>query len=507
MTKRDDLFDLINIMSKSEKRYFKVSATQHTVKGKNKYVLLFDLINKQKVYNEKAIKLAITDKMLQKNFAVEKNYLYNFLLKTLTSFHGQKSLNAKASNSLYTISLLTSKALYNQSSKLIEKTIKFAEQSENFTLLLELLKLKIDYLEGVADNQKIQETYKRMFEIQNIQGNVMEYRYYHNLMYDLLSELGKTAKNEIIKKAEELLDNDLLKSEDNGLCNESKIKFNEIWVLYCYLKKDFKKGFSYSERSIEIIDSLPLFITEKQSIYISSLNNYIIFGTSIREFEKAYEKVGILKSLLTKDSTNRSNISIFSSTALIETHNFVATSQFEKIYDIIEELETGVELFGDKLFLSQKYGLFFNISTLFFINGDFNLALKWINKIIHFEEPKARTDMMGFAWVLNLLIHFELKNHDYLDYLMKSTHRYLANKNQLIITAKALMDAIKVQIKFSDKNKKDEAYLTCLKLIQSPECKNELGDAESFELQLWVKSKVEGRSFSSLIEEYNNSLG
>ena len=509
MSKRDDLFDLIKIMSKSEKRYFKVIASQHTVKEKNKYVLLFDAVNKQKEYDEKAVKASITDEMLKKNFAVEKNYLYNFLLKTLTSFHGQKSLNAKASNSLYTIRLLTSKALYNQSSKLIEKTIKFAEQSENFTLLLELLKLKIDFLEEVAESQKIKEAYKRMFEVQNIQNNIIQYRYYHHLMYELLSKMGRVSRKEIIEEAQELLEDKLLKSVDAGLCNEAKIRFHEIWGLYYYLGKDFKKAYKQSELSFEIIDNVPLFKTEKQNNYISCLNNYIIFASSIRKFDKAIEKTSTLKSLLTKDGTNRGNINIFSSTALIETNYFVNTSQFTKVYDIVDELEEGLELFGGKMFLSRKYGLFFNVAILYFINGDFNLALKWVNRIIHFEEPKTRTDMMGFAWLLNLIIHFELKNYDYLDYLMKSTQRYLNNKNQLKETVRALIDVMKVQIKQSDKDKRHQAYLACFETLSASECQKEIGGSgsEYFEIVLWIRSKVEKRSYANLIEEYNNSLG
>lgn len=506
MSKRDDLFDLIKIMSKSEKRYFKVIASQHTVKDKNKYVLLFDLVNKQKEYDEKAVKASITDKMLKKNFAVEKNYLYNFLLKTLTSFHSQKSLNAKASNSLYTIRLLTSKALYNQSSKLIEKTIKFAEQSENFTLLLELLKLKIDYLEEVAENQTIRNTYDQMFEIQTIQNNVIQYRYYHNLMYEVLSNLGRKEVKDIIKEAKDIISNKYLSSFDQALCNESKIRFHEIWGLYYYLEKDFKNAFKNSEKSIALIDNAPFFKTEKQNNYISFLNNYIIFGSGIRAFDKAKEKITILKNLLTKDSTNRSNINIFSSTSLIETNYFITTSQFHKIYDIVDELEEGLSLFGDKMFISRKYGLFFNVAVLYFINGDFNLALKWINRIIHFEEPKTRTDMLGFAWILNLIIHYELKNYDYLDYLMKSTQRYLNNKKQLEETGKAIVELIKSQIKHSDNTKKDEAIQLCLTKLDAPECKKELLDDEFFEISLWVKSKLEKRPFSNLITEHNLSL-
>jgi hypothetical protein len=506
MSKRDDLFDLIKIMSKSEKRYFKVIATQHTVKGKNKYVLLFDLINKQTEYDEKSIKASLSDKMLKKNFAVEKNYLYNFLLKTLTSFHSQKSLNAKASNSLYTIRLLTSKALYNQSSKLIEKTIKFAEQSENYTLLLELLKLKIEYLEEVGDNKKIRATYERVFEVQKIHTNVIQYRYLHNLMYEAMANLGRKPHKEIVADAKKILSNEYLKSEDLGLCVEAKIRFNETWGLYYYLIKDFKSAFKQSQKTIELVDNSPLYKTEKQNNYISHLNNYIVFSAAIRNFEKSNEKIAILKSLITKDTTNKNNINIFSSTALIETNYFITSNQFDKIYEHLAEFEKGLELFGDKMFLSRKYGLFFNISILYFINKDYNLALKWINKIIHFEEPKTRTDMLGYAWLFNLIIHYELKNYDYLDYLMKSTLRYLMNKNQLVETTKVIIELLKVQIKSTDEKKKKDALTLCLKQLDNDNCKKELFDGEYFEVKLWVQSLLDKTPYITLLTQYNKSL-
>ena len=49
------LFELINSMTKSEKRYFKLLSSRHAIGGENNYTLLFDKIDEQKVYNEEKI--------------------------------------------------------------------------------------------------------------------------------------------------------------------------------------------------------------------------------------------------------------------------------------------------------------------------------------------------------------------------------------------------------------------------------------------------------------------
>lgn len=501
---KDNLFELIQSMSKSEKRYFKLNSSTHSDK-ENSYVKMFDVINTQKNYNEKEVKEKLKNSIKVKNFAVEKNYLYNFLLKSLTSFHGQKSLNAKASNSLYTIRLLISKALYTQAKKLIDKNEKFAEQSENFTLLLELLKLKIDYLESILDNEKIRDTYTRIFEVQSILNNVIQYRFLHNQVYEILTNLGKKPISQLIDETKKIFESELLQSIDLALCVESKIRYHESWALYFYLQSDYKSAFKHSEKTIELTDKNGLFKTEKQNDYISNLNNYIIFSSANRDFDKANEKINILKSLTTKDTTNRDNINIFSSTTSAESFNFITTNQYKKIYDVIEEYENGFTLFGDKMLLSRKYGLFLNISILYFINEEFNLALKWTNKIINSEEPSTRTDMLGYAWLYNVVIHYELKNHDYLDYLMKSTLRYLSNKNQLIETSQAIITLIKVLISSPKLDEKEKALKTCLKKLTSESCEKETMDSD-LELKLWVKSKIENKTYASLLIAHNNSL-
>lgn len=509
MARRDDLFDLINTMSKSEKRYFKVVANQYSVGRENKYVVLFDHISKQKEYDEASVKKSLKDEMLRKNFAVEKNYLYNYLLKTITSFHGNKNLNAKASSSLYTIRLLTSKLLFHQSRKLINKTLKFVEKSENHTLHIELLKLKIDVLEEFPDEQEAKnQTYLEIFSVHKIQENVFQYRYYNDLMYDLMYRtFSESEENEIKKTTKEIakiLDHELFSSEEKGLCNEAKIKFNETFAMYYYLKQDFSSAFKFSQRSLEIVNDTPYFKEEKQSDYSSVLNNNIVFAGILKKFDIAIERNKLLKDLMTNEVANRNNVDIFSSTALIDTNFFIQSGEPGKIHDEIDSINYNLKLFGSKVLIPKLYALYFNLMLLYFLNGEFSQAVNWVNKIIHDKEPDTHTHILAYSHLFNLLIHFELKNYDYLeDHLMKSTYKYLSNKEQLtevIIVLNTLLNELIISTK---KTQKSKALTLCLEQLNAKKCADELEAGRCYEVKLWVESKLNKEDFHLLIKDSN----
>ena len=78
----DDLFQLIKSLKQTEKRYFKIFASIHVKGEQNNYVKLFDAIDRQQEYDEKALLENLHGETFVKQFAVTKNYLYKLKLKT-----------------------------------------------------------------------------------------------------------------------------------------------------------------------------------------------------------------------------------------------------------------------------------------------------------------------------------------------------------------------------------------------------------------------------------------
>lgn len=71
-----NLHQLIKSLSAPEKGYVKKQATVHVIGEQNKYIRIFEAIEKQKEYDEKAILKKFKDDPILNNFSVAKNYLF-----------------------------------------------------------------------------------------------------------------------------------------------------------------------------------------------------------------------------------------------------------------------------------------------------------------------------------------------------------------------------------------------------------------------------------------------
>src|SRR4051812_12079078 len=132
-----DLFLLIKSMGKNEKRYFKLQIKNQ---GNRNYIQLFDTIDKQKQYDELKIKKVFSDKAFIKQLSVAKNYLYALILKVLSAYHSDRTVDFRIRTALNQVEILFFKNLFKQCLKIIEREKKIAEQLERYALLLELLK-------------------------------------------------------------------------------------------------------------------------------------------------------------------------------------------------------------------------------------------------------------------------------------------------------------------------------------------------------------------------------
>lgn len=498
----DLLFELINSLNRNEKGYVKKYAQQHVVGENNNYIILFNLIDKQKSYDEKTIKQHIKTKLkddkFYKNFAVVKNYLYNFLLKALTAYHSQNSYNAKAATSLHTIQILIDKAQYKQASKLIEKTLKFARKSENFTLLLEVLKLKVIYLEAILENEKINATYEEIFNTETILFNLNKYRQLHHLMYSLAMRLGTEELKNVIKEAKVLLKNKLLQTEEAALCNEAKIRYNEIHLLYNYMIDDTEAGYKNSTRTYELSCATPYYKEEKQENYVSNINNLLIFCNATERYEQVAELLQELRGMITKDPTSKLNIRIFATYGIQETNLYISTQKFELIKNEIDNLTHGLTLFEKQLLHVQQYIIFMNISICYFAVGNYRECIKWVNKILNGPIPETRHDVVSFAHVLSALTHYELGHYDLLDYLAGAATRYFDKStentnryNQVIALLKELSictSHIERKHKLQEFAKKHKKSNDPLHSVYS-----------SFDVLAWVNGKVNGANYADAL--------
>ena len=137
MKPSNELFDLIQSLTKSEKRFFKLHSALQS--GEKNYLRIFDAVDKQKAYDEEAIKKQFAKETFIRHFPSEKNHLYKLVLKALRAYHAESSVTGVLKQHINNIEILFSKALYAEATKILHRAKKVAADHERFYYWFELL--------------------------------------------------------------------------------------------------------------------------------------------------------------------------------------------------------------------------------------------------------------------------------------------------------------------------------------------------------------------------------
>ena len=118
------------------------------------------------------------------------------------------------------------------------------------------------------------------------------------------------------------------------------------------------------------------------------------------------------------------------------------------------------------------------------------------------NEQNLRQDVYSFARLFNLVIHYELGNYDFLEYVVKSASRYLNKqaRNYEIenICIKQIRKLSKTPIEINrleifERLDRDVSVIL--------EDHNEQVILAYFNIEAWVKSKIKKLSFQKVIQD------
>ncbi len=116
----DFVFQLIQAMTKSEKRQFKLYSGRLEANNTAKFVLLFDVLDKQREYDERQIIHHVGVKKQQ--LSNLKAHLYKQILISLRLNPAHQDTTQHLHEQLDYARILYSKGLYRQSLKILEKS-------------------------------------------------------------------------------------------------------------------------------------------------------------------------------------------------------------------------------------------------------------------------------------------------------------------------------------------------------------------------------------------------
>jgi len=501
------LFELIKYLSKSEKRYFKIISSRHTIGEENNYIHLFDYLELQETYDEKALFEHFKGEAFLNRFSITKKRLYDHIINALDAFHASSSIDAQLFKLMHSADILYHKSLYEQSRRQLRSAEKLALKHDRFNLLAEISKKQKRLIEskGYTDEKEIDlilandRSYNEQSNSYNELWNIK------SRLFALLSNKGVSRTALDLADFKILLDDFLFKTQAIELSFETKYLYHHTYSAYYYACGDLTNSLSQLKENIEHLEHKKEYIEENPNLYFSILTNAIYIASKTKDLLLAQNYFKRLKNLTTTYSIQANedfNIKHFSSTSSIEITLHVLKGQIQEALQALPVIENGLSLYEEKLTTSRKLFLCFKIATVYFMNADYHAALKWINKIINEPELDEKEDLVSFTHILSVLIHFEMKNERFIPYSLKSTTRFLKKRNRLYAVETHFLKFITKAAKESDYFERESLFENLYSELQHYEDNQfERIAFDYFDFVSWAKSKITQKSMSEIIKE------
>lgn len=425
-----ELFKLIKSLSKSEKRFFKLSSSLQS--GEKNYLKIFDAIEKQEEYDEEALKKSFKKERFINHLPSEKNHLYKLILKSLRSFHGEQTVSSLLKQELKNVEILYNKALYKECEKFVSRAKELAAENEKFYYWYELIAWQKKLLEEAYEegefstnlDELVQEEEKVIAKLRNL----AEYQVVYSKI-NLIFRSGGFTRN---KKEKEIVDSiadyHLIKGKNTAISTRATSMCYYIKGLCAATVRNYADSFQFFNRTREILDANPKIKEDSAQRYVMTLFHLLRCYIENKDFDEAEMLIQDIRSLTDKKGFNTIDISvrIFSSSNNLELYLLQQKGDFAKAVSLLENIDEQRISFDDKISKEQEVLFLYNKAYCYFGIGEFKKALSYLNEILNDNEQNLRQDIYSFSRILNLIIHYELENYEFLEYVIKSTNRYLS---------------------------------------------------------------------------------
>ncbi len=505
---KEALFELIKSLSKSEKRYFKLLSSRHTIGDENNYVKLFDFIDKQTVYDEEALFKEFKDEAFLHRFSITKKRLYDHVLNALDAFHSTNSVDAQLFKMMHSADILFNKSLYDQCARILRSAEKLAEKNNRFTLLAEISRKNKRLVENNAYSNY---THSDFEEIEKSDAIVLENITCYNLLWKVKSDLfvhlsrkGKARNQEECDAFESIikqLPQNLIVSE--GVFDNYYL-YHHIYSAYYFSIGDLLKSFSHIKLNLENFEKNELAIQQNLNTYFSLLTNGIYVSEKLGLINESKRLLIALKAIPTKFSSVMNEdmeIKLFASTCSIELSLLTNNGDLKKAELLFPIIENGLLKFGDKISSVRKAFIVFKMASIQLGIGNFSVALKMVNRILNDSDLDESEDILSFTHLLDLLIHLDMKHEQLLPYALKNTQRFLKSRNRLYSFEKAFLQFVSKRIKCT--NELDAEVLWEELHGELSAIKDDAFEGvalEYFDFRTWAESKFKKQAFVELIK-------
>jgi hypothetical protein len=500
------LFDIIKSLTPQEEQYFRQFSSLQ--QGDKNYVKIFQHLHLQNEYDEREIKKHFANESFIKHFPSEKNQLLHHILRSLRHHRYNNNTEAYINEQIKNIQILYNKSLYRMARRELNKIKILAYKHELFYSILEIIDLEkvvID-IEVRFDESDMIILDELMQEKETVLDKIANLQFLEDTLNDLFVQYNKYSfvkDEDEQKKVESVIDNKDLYSAKAHSSKKALLTASLCKTMALRLLHKNKELIVAANNTIKLFEEEENLIAEKPVYYIMT---YSFLGRAYalnHQYNACFACLDKIRSLQLNPSFSSTvlQVAIFARSAINDSMFYLYTGQFEKHQKLIPFILNGLNKYGSKIPNEERCTLHYILFMSYFGVNNFSGALAWLNKILNTPEKENRPDLYRICKLVNLVIHFEMKNQTLLNYLFKANQRYYDSNKDIYPFEKVWMKYFRKIALSTKKPENPEAYLAMkdelAKCFEDPYQKFAL---EYFDFEAWTSSKIHNVSYKEALQ-------
>lgn len=481
--KTDLLQELIQSLSKAEKRYFTLYATRYLAEDQNPYILLFRLLDKQKKLSQVIFEKAYGEQITAKKFKNIKSYLNKLVLDSLEGYYKEKDIEIQLSAYYNQGKILLKKGLYKQANNLFQKGITIAKKHgyNHYVAMFQFLQfknfslIKINFVKNdlIANTTELYES---------INKHLTAYRE-EVAVYSWLNNIYSSIRVDPQYKAKELSTPGAMTTlfqHADLYTTAGQIAHSELLAVVNIQNNQVDEGYWIREKVYQKLQKSGVKDVDNNA-YCNFLLNFSVAALRIQKNEKCNELLDIMYAFF--QTNHKSDFTISKDSLLryfiIKIETFIVRQELEKLKQIIKEVKDYIKQYETILNLVLIKVIQQSIAEAYLLLDDYDACLTEINDYWqrYTQETNERSKIrVNFIFIV---CHYKLGNDQFLENYIKKLKRKKYEYTSFIVFMKAVEKACKVP----DRRAKKEIFRTLKKYLQEEYKENlyELG-----KLIVWV---------------------
>lgn len=502
-TPSEKLFRLVKSLSGSEKRYFKIFISNKGRKD-NKYLQLFNAIEEQELFNDEFLQQTIypKERLESRKYSEMKAYLYDLILKSLQAYDEKTSVDYKLKGMLLSVRTLYKRSLFDDCKELLYKAKKVANKYEKFNAGLEILGWEKQIAYAETDITYLDRELGRIEEEETVLvEQIQKLSEYRNTFFKILVAMRKdvVGSKKIVENLISPKENNQTISPEKEQTFKGEVFYLRGLSLYYFAIRKVEDFYLTSKKLLEFLESKKYMIAEDASEYISALSNFIIATGTLKKYDELELTLNKLK--LIKPNTFDDELKIYRQYYSGKLRLYNNLGEFKKGYTELQQHLKTRKKFNENFFKKDTFYIIY--FSLCFGSENYSEALNFLNEWLGKSRNVERKDLQSLARIFNLIIHYEMNNYELLESLLRSTYRFLNEKNYYSKLEKMLLSSFREAIEIQSRKELKLLWeRTCAeyRLISKTEAQS---ITNWFPLEAWLIAQAEGKSFAKIVKALN----